>query len=323
MRVLSILLALAGLGVATMLVGWFGLDRVVDSLASVGWPGFALFALFQMALFVLLGLAWFVVVPGEEFRRAWIFVWGRMVRDASGNLLPFAQLGGFAVGARAVTLHGVGWAAATASTTVDVTMEFAAELGFALIGLGVLMLRAPDSALPVPIGLGVGLAILGAAGFVWLQHGASGLLRSLGTRIVGDRFAGASGRFGRIQAELDRAYARKLALIAAGLLHLAGWLATGFGSWIAYRLLGTDIDLLTALGLEALLSAAVSLAFAVPGAAGVQEAAYAGLGTVFGLPPEISLAVSLLRRARDLVVGVPILLLWQAIEMRRLKAGAD
>jgi glycosyltransferase 2 family protein len=322
LRALSIILAVVGVGVATLLVGWFGVGRVADSLSSVGWPGFALFTSVQVALFVLLGIAWWVVVPPHAARPLRVFVWGRAVRDSSGNLLPFAQIGGFALGARAVTLHGVGWAAATATTMVDVTMEFAAELGFALIGLFVLMLRAPDSALVIPIALGVGLAILGAAGFVWLQHGAAGLLRALGTRIVGDRLGGATDRLGRFQSELDAAYARPLRLLLAAILHLMGWVLTGVGSWIAYRLLGADIDLLTALGIEALLSAAVSLAFAVPVAAGVQEAAYAGLGTAFGLPPEISLSVSLLRRARDLAVGVPVLLLWQFLEMRRLRAGA-
>ena len=36
----------------------------------------------------------------------------------------------------------------------------------------------------------------------------------------------------------------------------------------------------------------------VPVNAGVQEAGYAGLGAIFGVPPELSLGVSLIRRAR-------------------------
>ena len=48
---------------------------------------------------------------------------------------------------------------------------------------------------------------------------------------------------------------------------------------------------------------------------------YAALGAIFGVPPELSLGVSLIRRARDLVVGVPILLLWQLVEMRHLRAA--
>jgi hypothetical protein len=63
-----------------------------------------------------------------------------------------------------------------------------------------------------------------------------------------------------------------------------------------------------------------AIAFLVPVNAGVQEAGYAGLGAIFGVPPELSLGVSLVRRARDLAVGVPILLVWQLLEMRRLRA---
>ncbi len=64
-----------------------------------------------------------------------------------------------------------------------------------------------------------------------------------------------------------------------------------------------------------------AIAFLVPVNAGVQEAGYAGLGAIFGIAPELSLAVSLVRRARDLALGVPILLVWQFLEMRRLRAA--
>ena len=46
------------------------------------------------------------------------------------------------------------------------------------------------------------------------------------------------------------------------------------------------------------------------------------MGAIFGVPPELSLGVSLIRRARDLVVGVPILLLWQLVDVRRLRAAS-
>ena len=49
----------------------------------------------------------------------------------------------------------------------------------------------------------------------------------------------------------------------------------------------------------------------MPGALGVQEAGYALLMPLFGLPAEMGLAVSLLKRARDIVIGVPVLLAWQ------------
>ena len=73
------------------------------------------------------------------------------------------------------------------------------------------------------------------------------------------------------------------------------------------------------MAIEGLLHALLIPAFIVPGYAGVQEAGYAGLGALFGLSPEISIGVSLLRRARDIAIGIPILLVWQVWEMRRLR----
>jgi glycosyltransferase 2 family protein len=321
LRLISIILALIGLGGSTVLVGWFGFSHVAASLESIGWCGFAIFAGWQLTLFLVLGLAWWMIVPQARARALPLFVWGRMVRDASGNLLPFSALGGFVMGARAVTLHGVGWVRATATTVVDATTEFIAELVFTLIGLGILLARAPDSALLLPLAGGLLLAMVGAAIFVWLQQGATPLLRALGRRVAGNRFGGAREQFVRMQAVLDRIYADPWCVAGGATLHLLGWMATAGGSWIAYRLLGARIDLPAVLAIEALSDAALSAAFLVPIGAGVQEAAYAGLGTIFGLPPEMSLAVSLLRRGRDIVLGVPVLLIWQGLEMARLRAS--
>jgi len=70
--------------------------------------------------------------------------------------------------------------------------------------------------------------------------------------------------------------------------------------------------------IESLLYAVRSLAFAIPNAFGVQEAAYIILGEGFGLTPEMALALSLLKRARDFAIGVPVLVAWQLLETGRL-----
>lgn len=318
MKQLSVALAVIGLLAGTLLVGWFGFDRVFGTLATIGWAGFGLLVAWQMALFWLLGLAWRAVVPepGVSGLRQW--VWGRMVRDSAGQCLPFSQVGGFVMGARALTLLGVGWPVAAASTVADVTTEFLAQLLFVLFGLAVLIALQPGSELILPVAIGMALALVGAAGFIFAQNGAAGLVRRLGVRIAGPHFAGLSGRIGRLQAVMDAIYARPGRVALGAFLHVLGWFATGTGSWIAYRLLGVPLSLPAALAIEALLDATLSMAFAVPGGVGVQEAGYAAIGAGFGIPPEVSLGVSLLRRGRDLAIGVPVLLVWQLAEARRL-----
>jgi putative membrane protein len=319
MKHLSYILALLGVLIGVVLVTWFGVGNVVASVGRIGWPEFALIVGWQLVLFVVLGFAWDVIMPSRDSRRFWVPIWGRMVRDAAANCLPFSQVGGFIFGARAITLQGVEWHTATASTVVDVTAEFLAQIVFACVGLAILILRVPGSRIAIPIEAGLGLAVLACFAFIWVQRGITSIFARLGARIAGNRFQDAKERVEVLQAELGLIYGHTGRLALGFFIHMIGWICTGVAGWIGFHALGVPIDLDDAMAIEALLSAAAAVAFLVPVNAGVQEAGYAGLGVVFGVPPEISLGVSLVRRGRDIVVGVPILLLWQLIEMRRLR----
>ena len=73
--------------------------------------------------------------------------------------------------------------------------------------------------------------------------------------------------------------------------------------------------------IESVLFAIRNAAFIVPSGLGVQEGAYALLGPLFGIPVEAALALSPAQtRARDIAIGVPVLLSWQLLESRRLHA---
>jgi len=319
MKHLSYVLALVGVLMGVLLVAYFGVGNVAGAVSKIGWPEFALIVGWQLVLFLVLGVGWDVIMPGRERRRLWVPIWGRMVRDASANCLPFSQLGGFIFGARAITLQGVEWHTATASTIVDVTAEFLAQIVFACLGLAILVLRVPGSRIAGPVEAGIGFAILACFAFIWLQKGVATIFSRLGARIAGNRFQDAKERMEILQAELGMIYGHTGRLALGFFVHLIGWICTGAAGWIGYHALGVPIDFDDAVAIEALLSAAAAVAFLVPVNAGVQEAGYAGLGVMFGVPPEVSIGVSLVRRGRDIVVGVPILLLWQFIEMRHLR----
>ena len=278
MRKLSIVLALVGLLLGTVLIGWFGFGPVLDAAGSVGWGQFALIIGWQFVLFVVLGLAWEAITPGREFRRLLVLIWGRMVRDASANCLPFSQVGAFVFGARAVTLHGISWSLATASTVVDVTAEFLAEVAFTGIGLAILLARAPQSSLAVPVEVGLGLAVMAGVALVWLQQSATPLFATIGGRLASRWFRNSQDHAQVLQAELSLIYGHAGRLAMGFSLHLVGWLGTGVAGFITYRAVGVPIDFDDALAIEALLSAAAALAFLVPVNAGVQEAGYAGPG---------------------------------------------
>ena len=96
------------------------------------------------------------------------------------------------------------------------------------------------------------------------------------------------------------------------LLQFAGWIVSGVWLWVMLRGDGPVAPgLWTAIAIQALVEGLRSALVFIPASIGVQEAGYAAVAPVFGLTPEIGLAVSLLRRARDIVVAVPVLLVWQ------------
>jgi uncharacterized membrane protein YbhN (UPF0104 family) len=56
----------------------------------------------------------------------------------------------------------------------------------------------------------------------------------------------------------------------------------------------------------------------VPGALGAQEFALVFFGSTFGVSTDLALAVSLVKRARELIWGIPALVSWQWEEGKRL-----
>jgi len=318
---LSLALAVAGLTLGTLLVGWYGSGKIMAAILSAGPGGFASFCAWQLLLFALLGVAWGAIAFADSGGRLVVFVWGRMIRDAASSCLPLSQVGGFVLGARAVTLHGVSWQVATMSTVVDLTCEFLSEIVFAAAGLIVLLTRSTNEALSFPVTIGLGVALLLGLAIFRLQRSIAPLFVRVRRRVAGRPQGDARQASAISELELAAAYGPPGRLALGTAVHLLGWLGKGVGNWIAFWLLGANIDLMSAIAIEALLHAVLAFAFLVPGYAGVQEAGYAGLGALFGVQPDLSIAVSLLRRARDLAIGIPILLVWQLVEMRRLRPG--
>ena len=71
--------------------------------------------------------------------------------------------------------------------------------------------------------------------------------------------------------------------------------------------------------LEGLTQALRHLAFIVPAGLGVQEGALVFFGHALGVSTELALAVSAVKRLREVLCGVPPLLWWQWSETRRLR----
>ncbi|MSP94869.1 MAG: HpnL family protein [Alphaproteobacteria bacterium] len=323
MKLRFILLALLGLGLAVYLVFYVGFAAVFSAALEVGWGGFAILIAYALALFVVLAGSWQVLVPGAGIT---IFLWGRMVRDSAAEVLPFSQVGGFVIGARAANLKGLPAPMAFASTIVDVTTEMMAQIVYVALGIALLAERAPQNSftatLTATLTIGLAAATIIGIAFLFVQRRGSWITAKFASHILPTKLAHAA----TLTTALDAIYRSPVRVGVSLVLHLVGWIASAIGTWIAFRLIGADVDLAAVVAIESLVYAMRSAAFIVPNALGVQEGAYAMLAPLLGVGPELGLAVSLLKRARDIAIGVPILLLWQAMEGKRAlapKAGGE
>jgi putative membrane protein len=240
-----------------------------------------------------------------------------MVREAATDVLPFSQLGGIVLGARAASLKGMPGPSLYASTIVDVTTELLAQIAFIALGLAILIARAPQSSSAASVTrialIGLVLALAGGGVFLALQLFGHRVTLKLAQRLLPRAVASTAA----VGEELDRIYASRTRVAASAAIHLLAWIAGAVGSWIAFRLIGVRIDLASVIAIESLVSAAKSAAVIIPNALGVQEATYAVLAPVFGVGAPFGLALSLLKRARDIALGVPILAVSHAMEGRQ------
>jgi hypothetical protein len=71
--------------------------------------------------------------------------------------------------------------------------------------------------------------------------------------------------------------------------------------------------------MESMTQALRHLAFIIPGGLGVQEGALVLFGHALGVNSELALAVSMAKRLREVLCGLPSLASWQWVEGRRLR----
>jgi putative membrane protein len=320
-RVASV--AALGICLALYLVIHTGFGTVLSAVGQVGLGGFALLCLYGLAMSPLLAAAWFVLLPRNRGRYFGALVWARMVREAASDLLPFSNIGGIALGARAAILHRVPAPLAFASTLVDVTTELLAQIAFIALGLAILSGHAPATPLSASLDkfvlLGLAMAVFAGAVLLALQRYGHRLTARIAARLL----PRAAAHTAAVGAMLDAIHASRSRVALSSALHLAAWVASGTATWIAFRLMGAHVDFLFAIAVEGFVGGVRSAAVLVPGGLGVQEATYALLAPLLGVGAEFGLAVSLLKRARDIVLAVPILVISQAMEGRRVLAGAE
>jgi putative membrane protein len=311
----------AWLGGIAALIGlaiWSGLGAVGHAVSSVGW-GILLVVLARAVAVCVAGAGWWLLFPSEMRPQLRTCVLLRFVREATNVLLPLAQVGGDLIGASLLTLYAVPGALAAASVIVDVLIQAATQFLFAILGLLTLVALEGDQALARSAAIGIAIAALMLAGFYLAQRrGGQRMLRSVVSRLAGDREWRVLGTIDAVYQNLATIYAARSNAIVSSVVHLAGWAIGVTEVAIVFAFMGHPVSIGEALVIESLLHAVRGAAFAIPSALGAQEGALVVLCAAFGIPPEQAIALSLVKRAADVVLGVPGLLGWQMLEWGRL-----
>lgn len=311
------------LGVALLAILLIRTDcaAMIQTLRSGGWM--LLWLIPYRALYYLLyALCWLVLLrpydPGHRAGLGYLF-WATSVRDAIDRLLPVASVGGGVIGIRLLSWRGLAIGAASASVIVEIALTVLVLCAF--VGLGLILLTEVNATgeeyhrlllafllvLPVPVLL-----------MLLLRYGAVfGRLEKLLRKFADGAWLPETAA--SVDRELRAYFTRPCTLTVAGVLQFVALVSGAFEVWFVLRVFGHPVSIGAALVLESLSQAVRHLAFVVPAGVGVQEAGFVLFGQALGINSEMALAVSMAKRIREVLCGLPALLSWQWFEGRRLR----
>jgi len=293
-----------------------GIGRVLTDLPAA----LAISAAVHLPQIVLTGLAWRVLITEGAVPSVAVMTALRWYREAANALLPAGALVGQTATARLLARRGVPGRVAGATATVDLTLEAVSQLFVTLAGFGLLLARGGDA------GEGGGLTGFAIAG---LCIGVASIVamillqRRLPLRPLEALLNRLSRRWPALrphwivdfQDAVLRLHEERRALAAAVLLHSVAWLLGAVEIAGVLALLGHPVSLTDALIIESLSQALRNAGFMLPGAIGVQEGAVVAVSALVGVPPAPALTTALVRRAREVLFGLPGLVAWRRSEV--------
>jgi putative membrane protein len=312
---------LLGLALLTILVVRADVPVILRTWQLAGAPLLWLVP-YRLIYFVLYAIGWRAMLrpfdPEGRARFGYV-LWVTVVREAVDRLLPVASLGGGVVGVRLIKWRGLATVPVSATVIVEVLLTLMAVYLFGALATMILLALGTGAshwhvvavlALSLPIPVGSLLLLRYGSVFQRMERFLSPL--------VGLTAAEAATS---LDADLRACLGRVRTLLMAGALELVALISAAFEVWWALRLFDHPISAPAAIMLEGLSQAARHLAFIVPAGLGVQEAALVVFGHALGVSTELALAVSAVKRMREVLCGLPPLLSWQWFEARKIGAA--
>ena len=287
------------------------LNALLAGIAAAGW-GILWVSLYRLVTLFAHGMGWRALFPPNAAPRFSAWFRARWAGEAINSLLPVAQVGGDVARAAMVARYTSGPIAA-AATTADFTLGLIAQFVYTLLGVAILANTLGPGGRTSDFALGLVAAAVVLAAFWFAQK--SNLLARLAARaakVGGEKWTALAGNVSAWSRETAALYADRPRVLHAFAWRLAGWLLLTGETWLILYFLGATPAWHGALMLESLSMAIRSAAFAIPAALGAQEGGIVLLAAAAGISPETALALAVIKRIREIVVGIPGLLLWAA-----------
>jgi putative membrane protein len=271
--------------------------------------------LWRFVAIALLALAWRQLFKSSDRPTMLGTFLARWVGESVNTLLPVAQVGGEIVRGRLI-MRRLGGAAmpltiVVGTIIVDMTLNLTGQFALALAGAwhvwrvanrGVLEVGVACLAAMLPLAL---LAVAQQPAVLARAH------RGFGRLAGKDRDSGGAAEF---STAVRAVYARTGEFLKALALHLVSAFTRALEIWIVLWMMNAPIGVMDAVMIEGLAGAFRTAAFLLPAGLGVQEGALLVISGWIGVPPTQALALALIKRARELLVGGSGLLAWPVVE---------
>jgi putative membrane protein len=312
---------LLGVALLTVLVVRSDFAAMWQTIRAAGWDLLWL-PPYRLIYFLLYAIGWRALLrPYDPQHRASLgyLLWVTTVREGIDRLLPVASVGGGFAGVRLAGWRGIAAAPAAATVATEVLLTMMVLYVFTATGLFLLsdIGASEQTYRHVLIALLLGLPVPVITGLLLRNGAVFGRLEAFLRPMVGA--TALSGGAAALDRELRACLSRGGSLVFAGILQLLAFVSASFEVWYALRLFGHPVDVRAAVMLESMTQAMRHVAFVVPAGLGVQEAGFVLFGHALGISSELALAVSMAKRMREVLCGVPVLVSWQLREAARLR----
>lgn len=278
-----------------------GFSDVLRLLSGGGLPALAGLFFYPFLCVWDVGAWRLLFIPGTGRPRFAELFWIRLAGEAVNNVTPFIDIGGEPLKVHLVSRRfGLPVGTAAANTVVAKTGNLIAEAAFMVFGalLSFELLTLPSAQ----------------------RLQLTGALLAVCAVFIGFLLLQMRGAFHGMNPQIGHYYAREQSRFwtAAG-LNLLGWAAGGVETWYFCRTLGLDISILEGVMLEALLQLVRTGSFFIPMNLGVQEGGLAFFFHSMGHDPALGVAVSLLKRARQVLWTAAGFLVWGVYQYKEAK----